>query len=57
MVFIWRDGQFYGSKVGFVEKYNEALKKRPILSTKENINILSEYYNTLSDVNEKVICS
>ena len=27
MIFIWRDGQFYGSKVGFIETYNKAIKK------------------------------
>ena len=27
MIFIWRDGQLNGSKVGFIETYNEAIKK------------------------------
>ena len=49
MILIWRDGQFYGSKVGFVEKCNEALKEKPILSLIEK-QIFS--INTLNDVNE-----
>ena len=56
MIFILKDGIFYGSPTGFIEKYNEVLKKKTVLSLSEKSNILSEYYNTLNDVSEKVIC-
>ena len=57
MIFIWVDGQFYGCKTGFAEKYNEALKKKPILDFAEKMNIISNYNKILTDVNEKVLCS
>ena len=57
MTFTWKDRQFYVSPTGFIEQYNEALKKKPVLNLSEKTNILSEYYNTLNDVNERVICS
>ena len=55
-MFIWKDGQFYGSKVGFIETYNEAIKKRR-LKISQKFHILANYYRTLNDANEKVICS
>ena len=56
MIFIWKDGQFYGSKVGFIETYNEAIKKRR-LKINQKFRILANYYRTLNDVNERFICS
>ena len=56
MIFIWRDGQFYGCKVGFIETYNEAIKKGR-LETNQKFHILATYYRTLNNVNEKIICS
>ena len=56
-IFIYNDGQFYGSPTGYMEKYNEALKEKPVLSLTEKQNIIGKYYNTLNDVNAKVTCS
>ena len=56
MIFIWKDGQFYGSKVGFIETYNEAIKKIR-LKINQKFRILANYYRTLNNVNEKFICS
>ena len=50
MIFIWRNGQFYGIKVGFIEIYNETIKKG------HQKHILANYYRTSNDVNEKVVC-
>ena len=55
MIFVHRDGQFYGRKVGFIETYNEAIKKGH-LYINQKFHILANYYRTLNNVIEKVIC-
>ena len=45
------------SPTGYIEKYNEALKEKPVLSLTEKQNIIGKYYNTLNDVNAKLTCS
>ena len=51
MIFIWKNGQFYGIKVSFIEIYNEAIKKG-----RQKHHIVANYFRTLNDVNEKVVC-
>ena len=53
MIFIWSDGQFYGSKVSFIETYYEAIKKGR-LKTVEKFHILTNYHRTLNDVKKKL---
>ena len=57
MMFIWRDGQFYGSNVdGLAEIYNDSLKGKKLLSPDEKYNILWKHYNSLKDISKKTIC-
>ena len=53
MIFVYVDREFFGSSVGYVEEYNEFLKKKPRPSFADKAKILGEYYQQIKDVNVK----
>ena len=58
MMFICKDGRFYGSNVNVLaEMYNDKLKEKRLLPFSDKQNILWKHYASLKDTNEKVICS
>ena len=58
MMFIRKDGRFYGSKVNVLtEMYNDKLKEKRLLPFNDKQHILQKHYTFLKDTNEKVICS
>ena len=55
-MFIWKDGQFYGSNVdALAEIYNDSLKTKKQLSPDAKYNILWKH-NSLKDI-KTLICS
>ena len=54
LIFVYVDGEFFGSSVVYVEQYNEFLKKKPHPSFADKAKIISEYYQQIKEVTAKV---
>ena len=54
LIFVYVDGESFGSSVGYVEQYNEFLKKKPHPSFADKAKIISEYYQQIKGVTAKV---
>ena len=47
MIFIYKDGKFCRTPTGYIKKYNETLKEKPLLSLRGKQDIIGKYYNIL----------
>ena len=47
MLFIWKDGRFYGSNINMEEIYNDYLKEKRLLSLSDKQHILWKHYTSL----------
>ena len=57
MIFVYLEGDSFGSSVSYVEQYKQFLKKNQRPSFADKAKIVCEYYQQIKDFNAKVIVS